>query len=430
MTTEETIKTAKLFEMYVKRFWPIHRLFAKSKFSKRCKNCVSSEKMLPLNADGLCEKCVQYKKVQADPNGASPRNLGYHKQPACDLSAVILPGENRKIPQAGGLRYSEESLNLVPLQADPNKPYEKELNQILKETQGQGKNQYDALVLYSGGKDSTYLIKRIQQDFPKLRLLAYTLDNGFMSPVALQNIQELLPKLKVDHIFVKPHDGFHKKLFRYAITHLNSSGGYGTVDFSDGEFMLDTARNIAAEKKIPLILCGYSKYQVQNGLQLNHYESPREKELSDRTETAGLKIKDIFQEESDLNLWWQASKHNPQDIARLFFPLYAWDLEENQIKDKVKEWGLMNNKNHSPIVTNHQLVALLGVVDVHQLGYSSFEHEFCRMIREGKAKKSEWQPIFEFLEYTSRSGMFLKSTILQSLRWLDLTLDDVRIKFN
>ena len=98
-------------------------------------------------------------------------------------------------------------------------------------------------------------------------------------------------------------------------------------------------------------------------MKINHFESPREKELADRVETAGLKIKDIFQEESDLALWWQASKHEPKDVARLVFPLYAWDLEENQIKEKVKEWGLMNAKNHSPIVTNHQLVALLALDD-------------------------------------------------------------------
>jgi hypothetical protein len=376
-TTAEIIKTARQFEGYVKNIWPIHRNFVKSKFSKRCTNCAASEKMIKLEASGLCAKCTNF------------------IMPANDKSAAN----------------------------------EKELNQILNEHQGKGKNKYDTLVLFSGGKDSTYLIRRMQMEFPKLRILAFTLDNGFMSPVAQQNIAEMLPRLNVDHLFIKPHDKFYKKLFRYAITHLNAEGGYGTVDFSDGEFLLDTARNLAAEKKIPLILCGYSKYQVQNGLKINHFESPRGKELADRVETAGLKIKDIFQDESDLALWWQASKHEPTDVARLVFPLYAWDLEENQIKENVKAWGLMNSKNHSPIVTNHQLVALLGVVDVHQLGYSSFENEFCRMIREGKAQKSEWQPIFEFLEYTSRSGMFLKPTVLQSLKWLDLTLEDVKIKF-
>jgi tRNA(Ile)-lysidine synthase TilS/MesJ len=306
---------------------------------------------------------------------------------------------------------------------------EQELDKILYQYQEKGSGQYDALVLYSGGKDSSFLIKKIQTNFPKLRLLAYTLDNGFMSPVAINNINELLPKLNVDHIFVRPHKTFHKQLFKYALTHLNAEGGYGTVDFSDGKFMLDTARNIAVEKKIPLILCGYSKYQVQDGLKLNHFESPRLKELSDRTETAGLKLNDIFHNEKERSLWWHGTKHQSENVARLLFPLYAWDLEEDEIKEKVSQWGLVNKNNHSPIVTNHLLIPLLGVVDVHKLGYSSFEIEFCRMIREGKANKNDWQHVFEFLEYTARTGFFLKSNIIQSLNSLGLTINEVGIKF-
>lgn len=89
----------------------------------------------------------------------------------------------------------------------------------------------------------------------------------------------------------------------------------------------------------------------------------------------------------------------------------------------------MNSRNHSPIVTSHQLISFLGVIDVHQFGHSSFEKEFCRMIREGKADRREWQLIFEFLEYTAKTEMFLKPTILQSVRWLDLNLNDIGVKF-
>ncbi len=250
-----------------------------------------------------------------------------------------------------------------------------------------------------------------------------------MSPIAKANIDELLPKLNIDHMYVRPKRQFHKTLFRYALTHLNSQGGYGTVDFSDGEFMLDTARSIAANNKIPLILCGYSKYQVQNGLKLNSFESPRSLEQEARVETAGLKLKDIFKNQEDLDGWWQPSKYSPEAIARLIFPLFAWDLEEDAIKKQVGEWGLLQDKNNSPIVTNHLLIPLLGVVDVHLLGYSSFEIEFCRMIREGKANKKEWLHVFEFLEYVSKTGLFVKDNVITSLGWLNLDLKAVGIKF-
>ena len=40
-------------------------------------------------------------------NGSRLGFLEYHKQLACDFGAVFLQRENRKTPQAGGLRYSK-----------------------------------------------------------------------------------------------------------------------------------------------------------------------------------------------------------------------------------------------------------------------------------------------------------------------------------
>lgn len=378
-TKAKLLKTARTFEFYVKSIWPLHRPFAKSKISRRCHNCAASEKMIPLNSTGWCEVCLELQKT----------------------------------PMLARKHLSQE---------------QNVLDNLLKDYQNKGTSQYDALVLYSGGKDSSFMIRKVQQEFPSLRMLALSVDNGFMSPVAKENIEYLIPKLQVDHLFVKPDKRFYIKLFRYALTHLNSEGSYGTVDFSDGEFMLDTARRIAAEKNIPLILCGYSRFQVENGLKLNTFESPRTKELTDRKETAGLRLEDIFSKE-EVKYWWHGSEWPQEKVARLIFPLYCWDIEEGEIIKKVNEWGLVPAQNYSPIVTNHQLIPLLGVLDVHQFGFSSFEKEFCRMIREGKANKKEWQAVFEFLEYTSKTGMFVKSAVIESLSELELSLEDVKIKF-
>lgn len=378
---EKSIKAARAFEFYVKNVWPWHRVFVKNRFSKRCENCAASDKMLPLNSENLCAECAVGKKVS-----------------------------------------QQKSINFIQ---------EKDkLENLLTQYQGQGRKDYDALVLYSGGKDSSYMIKKIKNEFPKLRMLALSIDNGFISPVAKENIDYLIPKLNVDHVFVKPRKEIYIKLFRYALTHLNSEGGYGTLDFSDGELMLDTARRIAAEKSIPLILCGYSRFQVQNGLGLQSFESPRDKELTNRVETAGLPLRDIYTEKEIGEYWWQATKYSEDNVARLLFPLFCWNLEEQEIIKKVQEWGLLPEKSHSPIVTNHQLIPLIGVVDVHQLGYSSFEKEFCRMIREGKADRKHWQHVFEFLEYTSKTGLFVKPAVLESLEILNLTLEQVKIKFD
>lgn len=377
----DPVKTARQFESYVRNIWPWQRRFVGARLHRRCSQCGASERMLTLNASGICSEC---ERINAQ--GQPPKRA---RNPAVEA----------------------------------------ELAQILSAAQGTGSGSYDALLMFSGGKDSTYLAQRMKNEHPRLRLLACTVDNSFMSPVAKRNIDEILPRLNIDHVFIRPRREFYVKLFRYAVTHLNAEGSYGTVDFSDGEFMLDSARNLAAEKGIPLIVCGYSRYQVENGLGLQHFESPRETERRPRTDTAGLKLDDMF-DADERKLWWQGQTRADVDVPRLLFPLYAWDLEEAEIKRQVVAWGLIQDRNQSPIVTNHRLIPLLGVVDVHTFGYSSFEKEFCRMIREGKAEREPWQHTFEFLEYTSKTGLFVKPLVLDLLKELDLTTQDVGVKFD
>ena len=377
--TAAVVRTARLFEFYTRFLWPIHRRWAKRTLARRCRRCALSERAAPLDRNQICPACL-------------------HPQPPVAV-------------------------------ATPNGEETAALTKILADHEGRGQGRYDALILFSGGKDSVYMARRLQSEHPKLRLLAFTIDNTFMSPVARANVLRLVARLDLDHLTFRPARDYMKKLYRYGITHLNDGGGYGTVDFSDGEFVLDSARALAAEKGIPLILCGYSRYQVQEGLGLSSFESPPERERSNRTHVAGMALSDIFSE-TERGLWWRGSRWPADRVARLLFPLFAWNLDESAVARQVAEGGLLSPRENSPIVTNHQLIPLLGVVDIHRMGYSGFEKEFCRMIREGKAPLKRWRSVFEFLEYTARTGLFVKPIVLKTLRDLELTPDDVGIRFS
>ena len=58
---------------------------------------------------------------------------------------------------------------------------------------------YDCLMLLSGGKDSTYALGRLVD--MGLRVLTFTLDNGYISDEAKANIRRVTDALGVDHIF-------------------------------------------------------------------------------------------------------------------------------------------------------------------------------------------------------------------------------------
>lgn len=58
---------------------------------------------------------------------------------------------------------------------------------------------YDVLALISGGKDSTYMLYQLVE--MGLRVLAFTLDNGYISDAAKANIRRVTEALGVDHVY-------------------------------------------------------------------------------------------------------------------------------------------------------------------------------------------------------------------------------------
>ena len=62
---------------------------------------------------------------------------------------------------------------------------------------------YNCIVAYSGGKDSTYLLHLLKNEY-KLRILAYSYDNWFQSEQASKNITNVLTKLSIDHFTIRP----------------------------------------------------------------------------------------------------------------------------------------------------------------------------------------------------------------------------------
>lgn len=80
-----------------------------------------------------------------------------------------------------------------------------ELHDILERGCGRGEQLYDALVMFSGGKDSTYLVHKLRSEYPGLRILAVTVDSGFASSAALQNARNVGSRLEgIDTMVLHP----------------------------------------------------------------------------------------------------------------------------------------------------------------------------------------------------------------------------------
>src|SRR3989338_1057486 len=79
-----------------------------------------------------------------------------------------------------------------------------------------GKGDYDCIVAYSGGKDSTFTLMHLVRNY-KLNCLAVTIDNDFMSDRARENCYEATKSLGVDFILFKPAPNFMMSMYKTAV---------------------------------------------------------------------------------------------------------------------------------------------------------------------------------------------------------------------
>ncbi|MBV8381758.1 MAG: hypothetical protein JOZ63_04080 [Planctomycetaceae bacterium] len=336
---EVIINTNKIIELYAEYVWPTIRLAVRR--SRRCQRCILSERHGPL-IDGLCAECREQEP---------PKSVGAPAAPP-----AVTPETRERFD-----RVIRSYIN---------------------------GNRYHGLLLLSGGKDSAYILSRMKAEYPDLRLLCATVNNGFMSPVAMSSATRVVEKLKTDLIVSNDCIDEFAKVLRKAFLELNGRGSYGVVDFADGDLIFRIGQRIAEGMGIPLVIGGLSWVQVQRILGKDDFE--------------------IVQDSA----------------PHLVFPLAVWRTNEQEIRRFVRSADLLPKGSDSPIVSNNALIMTMSAVDVMNLGYCSFEPEFAQLVREGKTDRSTWLHIFELLEFATRKGAFDRE-ITRTLARLDLSLSDV-----
>jgi amino acid adenylation domain-containing protein/non-ribosomal peptide synthase protein (TIGR01720 family) len=126
-----------------------------------------------------------------------------------------------------------------------------DLRSIFDESRRSHPAEYDCVALLSGGKDSTYVLCRLVD--MGLRVLSFTLDNGYISEQAKANIRRVVETLGVDHVFGSTpamNDIFVDSLERHAnVCH----GCFKTI------YTLSV--QLARQHGVPIIVTGLSRGQ-------------------------------------------------------------------------------------------------------------------------------------------------------------------------
>ncbi len=263
---------------------------------------------------------------------------------------------------------------------DDKKLYGQKFQDLLNQL---NQRSYDILMAYSGGKDSTYTMYLLKEKY-KLRVFAFSLDNGFISDISHKNICEVVDRLGIDHIMFKPKWNILKKIFTYAseneLYSKKTLERASTICTSCIGLVKSLCLKTAIEQNIPMIGFGWSPGQapVQSSIMKNNPSLIRMTQraiMGPLEKVVGREIESYF-----LNEWHYAqSERFPSNVHPM-----AWEYyEENMILEEIKKLGWKEPDDTDTNSSNCLLNAFANEVHLNQFGFHPYVWEIANMVREG-----------------------------------------------
>lgn len=270
-----------------------------------------------------------------------------------------------------GLKYQE----------DQKTEYKLRFESLIKKYKGQ--SNYDVLMCYSGGKDSTYTLAIMREKY-KLNILAVSFDNGFIPQQTLSNIRNVVENLGIDHIIVKPRFDVLSKIFRfcadadvYSSKALERSSAICTSCMGIIKY---SALRLAIEKNIPFITYGWSPGQapIHSSILKNNSQMVRMMQNSiyeKLYKIVGNAIQPYFLEAKH----FEGSGDFPYNIN----PLAFLDYNIETIYENIKRFGWEVPNEVDANSTNCLLNSFANVVHKQRLGFHPYAFELANLVREG-----------------------------------------------
>lgn len=126
----------------------------------------------------------------------------------------------------------------------------------LREKYSKSPSRYHCMALFSGGKDSTYMLHLLSQ-IPNFRVVAVTIDHWFNSPETEKNIRQVLKRLPVDHINFRPAWYIAEELYKKLVVNT------GELCLACEGFLTTEIYRLAVEMQIPCMAWGLSVQQFR-----------------------------------------------------------------------------------------------------------------------------------------------------------------------
>lgn len=256
-------------------------------------------------------------------------------------------------------------------------------NEVLNLVNNKPERDYDCLVLYSGGKDSSYSLYVIKKIL-KLRPLALTIDNSFISQAVLPNMKAVLNSLDIDHIIFRPSYGYMKSMYKVAIdTTENDKENIKYATSACGSCIstvLSIGAREAVKRNIPVLMGGWSPGQ-----------------LTEKSLLPGAFLEKICQQhftkmalslpalQPQIAQYFRKTSQYPA----LYNPLYNIKYNENTLISDLETLGWKRPVDTDSCSSNCKLNGLLVIDHIKKYGFHPYEYELAFHVRNGFMKRDE-----------------------------------------
>jgi len=275
--------------------------------------------------------------------------------------------------------------------AEDKKKYEQKFLELIDDVcdQGGSRRAYDVLMAYSGGKDSTHTMSLLKNKY-RLRVLALSFDNGYVSDTAMRNIRNVTDALGVDHVFFKPPWRLLKKIFSTAAERdfysKKTLERASTICTSCIGFVKSMCLKTAIEMNIPMIGFGWSPGQapVQSSIMKTNPSLARLSQQAIQNplrEVAGPEVDAYFLQEQH----YAMTERFPYNVHPM-----AWEFyHEGMLVEEIKKLGWVSPPDTDSNSTNCLLNAYGNDVHIKRLGFHPYVWEIANMVRDGVTTRDE-----------------------------------------
>lgn len=267
-----------------------------------------------------------------------------------------------------------------------------------------GKHAYDAIVPFSGGKDSAWVAYVLAKKY-KMKILLVTYDSNFRRPLHLRNIDRLVRKLDCDHVTFRSNNSVIRK------TMLETLKRKGDFCWFCHTGVCSFPMKTAIMYKVPLIIWGepnseyaaYTRYEVE-ARRVGEEPVGTEKAFN-RIMNLGINAKDMLGfvdgvEDRDLEPFRFPELHEFKDLIQMNYrniclgDYFKWDpIRQIKILEKELGWTSAEVEGLHPMYSGEKVECYLqGVRDYLRYikrGYSRTNQRSNAEIRRGVLDRNE-----------------------------------------